>query len=41
MNLIQIENKDMNDFELLMLNDSMKYVSLLISCLEPLFISAN
>ena len=31
----------MNDFELLMLNDSMKYVSLLISCLEPLFISAN
>ena len=31
----------MDDFELLMLNDSMKYVSLLISCLEPLFISAN
>ena len=31
----------MDDFELLMLNDSMKYISLLISCLEPLFISAN
>ena len=31
----------MDDIELLMLNDSMKYVSLLISCLEPLFISTN